>query len=93
LLFLVQVNVLQAGYLTVTKLMCIRVLLGYPKPENTWWQGVVTRMVDKFVAEIDMVESGDVVRVDQAELETVIPSPGEHEHLAFHKLTHTLPQG
>jgi DNA/RNA-binding protein KIN17 len=29
-----------------------------------------------YVGEISMLDSGDVVRVDQQELETVIPSPG-----------------
>lgn len=33
-------------------------------------------MIDKYVGEIAMLDSGDVVRVDQAQLETVIPSPG-----------------
>lgn len=36
-------------------------------------QGVVERVVDTFVGEIAMLGSGDVVRVDQAQLETVIP--------------------
>lgn len=39
-------------------------------------QGVVERVLDKYVGEIAMQGSGDVVRVDQAELETVIPKPG-----------------
>lgn len=34
------------------------------------------RVVDKYIGEIAMLDSGDVIRVDQAELETVIPSPG-----------------
>jgi DNA/RNA-binding protein KIN17 len=37
---------------------------------------VVERVVDKYVGEVSMLGSGDVVRVDQAELETVIPSAG-----------------
>lgn len=37
-------------------------------------QGVVDRVVDGgFVGEVEMLDSGDVVRVDQAQLETVIP--------------------
>jgi DNA/RNA-binding protein KIN17 len=39
-------------------------------------QGVVERVIDRYVGEISMMGSGDVVRVDQAELETVIPSAG-----------------
>lgn len=37
---------------------------------------MVDKVVDKYVGEISMLDSGDVVRVDQAELETVIPSAG-----------------
>ena len=33
-------------------------------------------MIDRYVGEISMLDSGDVIRVDQAQLETVIPSPG-----------------
>ena len=36
-------------------------------------KGVVLRVIDTFVAEVRMLESGVKVRVDQAELETVIP--------------------
>ena len=40
-------------------------------------KGVVERLLeDKFVGEICMIESGDVIRVDQEQLETVLPSPG-----------------
>ena len=42
----------------------------------SWSQGEVLRVIDRYVAEISMLDSGDVVRVDQQELETVIPSPG-----------------
>eukprot|EP00854_Cymbomonas_tetramitiformis_P007344 gene7344-8741_t len=35
--------------------------------------GVIRKLADKFTAEIKMQEGGAVVRVDQAELETVIP--------------------
>lgn len=33
-------------------------------------------MVGKYVGEISMLDSGDVIRIDQAELETVLPAPG-----------------
>jgi DNA/RNA-binding protein KIN17 len=39
-------------------------------------KGVVVRVVDGFIGEVEMQGSGDIVRVDQEELETVIPSPG-----------------
>lgn len=39
-------------------------------------KGRVVKTVDKFVAEIELNESKTLVRVDQAELETVIPKPG-----------------
>lgn len=39
-------------------------------------QGVVDKVVGKYVGEVAMLDSGDVVRIDQAELETVLPSPG-----------------
>jgi DNA/RNA-binding protein KIN17 len=39
-------------------------------------QGVVEREIDKYVGEISMLDSGDVIRIDQAELETVLPSLG-----------------
>ena len=39
-------------------------------------QGEVQRVIDRYVGEISMLDSGDVIRVDQAQLETVIPSPG-----------------
>jgi len=39
-------------------------------------KGVVIRIVDKRVGEIEMVGSSDIIRVDQAELETVVPQPG-----------------
>jgi DNA/RNA-binding protein KIN17 len=37
---------------------------------------VVSRVIDKYVGELTMVDSGDVIRVDQEELETVLPAPG-----------------
>jgi DNA/RNA-binding protein KIN17 len=39
-------------------------------------KGVVLRVIDKYVAEVEMSDSGDVLQVDQAELETVVPQPG-----------------
>lgn len=34
-------------------------------------KGVVVAVVDGYVGEIEMMDSGDVLRIDQAELETV----------------------
>ncbi|XP_054822717.1 KIN17-like protein [Prosopis cineraria] len=39
-------------------------------------KGVVLKVIDKYVGEIEMLESKHVLRVDQAELETVIPQIG-----------------
>jgi len=39
-------------------------------------KGAVIRVIDAYIGEIELSGSGDVVRVDQAELETVIPQPG-----------------
>lgn len=39
-------------------------------------KGLVTKVIDSFIGEIEMLGSGDIVRVDQAELETVVPQPG-----------------
>lgn len=39
-------------------------------------KGTVLRVIDRYLGEIEMADSGDLLRVDQAELETVIPSPG-----------------
>lgn len=39
-------------------------------------KGVVKRLIDKYVGEIEMLESKHVLRVDQDELETVIPQIG-----------------
>jgi DNA/RNA-binding protein KIN17 len=36
----------------------------------------VDRVRDKYVGELVMADSGDVIRIDQAELETVLPAPG-----------------
>ncbi|KAE7999444.1 hypothetical protein FH972_003877 [Carpinus fangiana] len=39
-------------------------------------KGVVRKVIDKYIGEIEMLESKHVLRVDQAELETVIPQIG-----------------
>ena len=39
-------------------------------------KGVVKKVIDKYVGEIEMLESKHVLRVDQDELETVIPQIG-----------------
>lgn len=39
-------------------------------------KGAVLRVIDRFVGEIEMLESGDLLRVDQSQLETVIPKVG-----------------
>jgi len=39
-------------------------------------KGVIKRIVDRYMAEIEMLNSKDVIRVDQAELETVLPAVG-----------------
>ncbi|GBG82823.1 hypothetical protein CBR_g36354 [Chara braunii] len=39
-------------------------------------KGVVEKVVGKYVGEIKMLDGGDVLRVDQAELETVLPQIG-----------------
>ena len=39
-------------------------------------KAVVDALVSKYVAEVSMMDSGDIIRIDQAQLETVLPSPG-----------------
>ncbi|KAK9809644.1 hypothetical protein WJX73_010612 [Symbiochloris irregularis] len=39
-------------------------------------KGQVVALVSRYVAEVSMLSSGDVLRIDQAQLETVLPSPG-----------------
>lgn len=39
-------------------------------------KGVVRKVVDRYVGEIEMLQDGTVVRVDQEELETVLPKIG-----------------
>lgn len=52
-------------------------------------KAVIDEVVSQYVAEVTMQDSGDVLRIDQAQLETVLPSPGgtvlvlagEHAHM------------
>jgi len=39
-------------------------------------KGTIKDIKDKFSAIVDMIDSGDVLKLDQAHLETVIPQPG-----------------
>ncbi|KAG0467615.1 hypothetical protein HPP92_018600 [Vanilla planifolia] len=39
-------------------------------------KGVVRKVIDKYVGEIEMLENKHVLRIDQEELETVIPQIG-----------------
>ena len=39
-------------------------------------KGVVRRVVQLFEAELEMIDSGDVLKIDQQELETVLPKAG-----------------
>jgi len=39
-------------------------------------KGTIKKVFDDFVALLRMNESGDLIKIDQAELETVIPQPG-----------------
>ena len=39
-------------------------------------KGVIKKLIDAYIAEIEMIGTGDIVRVDQAELETVLPAVG-----------------
>lgn len=39
-------------------------------------KGVVQKVLKRFVGEISMLDGGDILQVDQAELETVLPQPG-----------------
>jgi len=39
-------------------------------------KGTIKDIKDKFIAIVDMIDSGDVLKLDQAHLETVIPQPG-----------------
>jgi len=33
-------------------------------------------VVDKYLAVVKMLETGDVIKIDQEQLETVLPAPG-----------------
>jgi DNA/RNA-binding protein KIN17 len=39
-------------------------------------KGTIVKVIDKLTAEVEMHKSGDVLRINQSELETVLPSPG-----------------
>lgn len=39
-------------------------------------KGAITKVEDKFCATVELLDSGDVLRLDQDDLETVIPKPG-----------------
>lgn len=47
-----------------------------PRCPAWYMQGVVDKVIGKYVGEVSMLDSGDVIQIDQAELETVLPSPG-----------------
>ena len=49
-------------------------------------KGKVLKVIDDFVGELEMMDSTDVLRVDQAELETVVPNPGGNVLLLVDKL-------
>ena len=40
-------------------------------------KGVVTEVKELFTAVVEMIETGDKIKIDQAHLETVIPAIGE----------------
>eukprot|EP00892_Ulva_mutabilis_P004839 jgi/Ulvmu1/2727/UM014_0184.1 len=39
-------------------------------------KGTIISVPDQYIAEVEMLDSGDILRIDQAELETVIPKAG-----------------
>ncbi|KNC77544.1 hypothetical protein SARC_09994, partial [Sphaeroforma arctica JP610] len=39
-------------------------------------KGEIVRVIDSYIAEVEMLDSGDVLKLDQAHLETVIPKIG-----------------
>lgn len=39
-------------------------------------KGVIRKVIDGFVAQVEMLNSGDIIQIDQAELETVLPAIG-----------------
>ena len=40
-------------------------------------KALVRKIVDGFIGEVEMLDSGDVLRIDQRELETVLPDIGK----------------
>ena len=42
-------------------------------------KGVVEEVRERYTAVVRMLESGDVIKIDQAHLETVIPTFGERQ--------------
>ena len=56
--------------------MNLHSLSAFSLPRYYKQKGEVQRVIDGKVGEICMLDSGDVLRVDELELETVIPSPG-----------------
>lgn len=39
-------------------------------------KGVIRKVINGFVAQVEMLNSGDIIQIDQAELETVLPAIG-----------------
>jgi len=39
-------------------------------------KGVVKKVMDKYIAVVKMIDSGDILKIDQSQLETVIPALG-----------------
>ena len=39
-------------------------------------KGTVKKVLKRYVGEISLLDSGDILQIDQAELETVLPQPG-----------------
>ena len=61
----------------IRKNIVVKVMSPALKPHGYYKQkGTTLDIIDGHIAEIEMLDSGDVVRVDEAELETVVPKPG-----------------
>jgi len=61
----------------LTKHIVVKVMAKELKSEGYYKQkGVVEKVVEGNMGEISMLDSGDVLRVHQSQLETVIPKPG-----------------
>jgi DNA/RNA-binding protein KIN17 len=61
----------------IRKNIVVKVMSPALKPHGYYKQkGTILDIIDGHIAEIEMLGSGDVVRVDEAELETVVPRPG-----------------